>query len=87
MAIQQLSPNSVAANPAYVNPQAKADRASAAAQANQAAQKAIQVIKTDTVTISEQALQKLADERDIAAQEMKESSAERAREALKDKRR
>lgn len=53
----ELSINSVAANPAKINPQAKAELASTAAQANQGAQQAVAQAKTDTVTVSGAALQ------------------------------
>jgi hypothetical protein len=85
MSIQQISPNSVATNPAYVNAQVKTDQTSATPQVNQNAQKAVQAIKTDTVTISQQALQKLANDGDIQAQEAKESNSEAASEKLKGK--
>ena len=61
MAISQISPNSVATNPAYTNPFAKAEQQTAVTQANQSAQKAPQAAKTDTVTLSQQALQKVKD--------------------------
>ena len=85
MSIQQISPNSVAANPAYVNPQVKTDQNTSAPQVSQNAQKAVQSIKTDTVTISQQALQKLASDVDSAAKEAKESAAEKARETQRGK--
>ena len=53
----ELSINSVAANPANVNPQVKTDQATAASQADQNAQKSVEKTKTDTVTVSEAALQ------------------------------
>jgi hypothetical protein len=85
MTLQQISPNSVAANPAYVNSQAKSDRSTAIPQVNQHAQQAIRAIKTDTVTISQQALQKLANDGDTQAQETKESYSAAAGEKLKGK--
>ena len=85
MPIAEISPNSVAANPAYVNPQVKAEQATAAAQVNQDAQKAVQTAKTDTVTISQQAVQKLASDGDNAAKEVKENAAEKATEQLRGK--
>lgn len=54
----ELSINSVAANPANVNPQVKTDQATSVPQANQSAQKSVEKAKTDTVTVSEAALQK-----------------------------
>lgn len=60
MAISQVSMNSVATNPAYTNPYAKIDQSAAAAQGqmNQNAQKTTQQTRTDTVTLSQQAIQK-----------------------------
>lgn len=57
MTTNQVSLNSVASNPAYVNPYAKTDQPAANAQASQDAKKTSQTAKTDTVTISQQALQ------------------------------
>ena len=85
MSIAQISPNSVAVSPADVNPQAKTDQNASAAQAAQDAQKAAQAHKTDTVTISQQAVQKLASDGDAAAKEVKESAAEKASEARRNK--
>lgn len=85
MSIAQLSPNSVAANPAIVNPQVKADQATAAPQVTQDAQKTVQAAKTDTVTISPQAVQMLASDGDTLAVEAKETAAEKASEKLKNK--
>ncbi|MDD2899474.1 MAG: hypothetical protein PHI31_12265 [Desulfuromonadaceae bacterium] len=83
MLIAQLSPNSVNANPAYVNPQVKAEQATTVPQVSQDARKSVQVTKTDTVTISSQALKKLASDGDTKAQEVKESGAEKATESFK----
>lgn len=55
-----LSINSVAANPAQINPQAKAEQTATTAQANQGAQQAVVKTKTDTVTVSGAALQMAA---------------------------
>ena len=85
MSLQQISPNSVAANPAYVNSQVKIDKSTATPQVNQNAQQAVQSIKTDTVTISKQALQKLANDGDTQAQETKERYSESSSEKLKGK--
>ena len=85
MSIAQLSPNSVAANPATVNPQVKADQATATPQVSQDAQKSVQATKTDTVTISPQAVKMLASDGDTAAKEIKESAAEKAAETLRGK--
>ena len=85
MAIDPISSRSVVPNPAAVNPSSKADQATATAQAGHDAQKAAQAAKTDTVTISPQAVKKLANDGDTAAQEAKESAAEKASEALSGK--
>lgn len=85
MEIQQLSPNSVAANPVTVNPQVKADQETTVPQVNQDAQKTVQVAKTDTVTISPQAVKMLANDGDSAAKEITESAAEKATETLRGK--
>lgn len=84
MSIEQISPNSVAANPANVNPQAKVDQAASTAQLKQDAQKTVQAAKTDTVTISPKAVQ-LASDGDTAAVEAKETAAEKASEKLRGK--
>ena len=85
MEIQQLSPNSVNANPVAVNPQVKADQATTVPQVNQDAQKSVKAAKTDTVTISQQALQMLASDGDSAAVEDKETAAKKASEKLSGK--
>lgn len=85
MSIEQISPNSVMANPADVNPQVKAEQATAASLVSQDAQKTANTAKTDSVTISKQAVQMLASDGDSAAQEMKESAAEKASETLRGK--
>ena len=56
MSIAQLSPTIVAANPAYVNPQVRTENNATPNQSNQAAQVSVQSMKTDTVTLSPQAL-------------------------------
>lgn len=80
MGIAQISPVSVQSSPVNVNPLLKADQAAAAYQTNQSSQKSIQAIKTDTVTISPQAIQKLASDGDTAAMEVKESGGQKASE-------
>lgn len=79
MAISPISLNSVATNPAYTNPYAKTEQQSSVPQVNQDAQKAPQVAKTDTVTISRQALQKV-NEGMTGQQETKENPATMAAE-------
>jgi hypothetical protein len=81
----ELSINSVTANPADVNPQVKADQAAAAPQAGKDAQKTVQAAKTDTVIISQQAVQKLASDGDTAAQEAHEKASEKASETVRGK--
>jgi len=85
MSIAQISPNSVMANPADVNPQVKAEQATAVSQVSQDTQKTANTAKTDSVTISMQAVQMLASDGDSAAKEMKESAAEKASETLQNK--
>ena len=62
MSISQISPNSLATNSPYVNPSAKTTETQAGAiqQGNQDAQKPAKAAQTDTVTISQQALQMTA---------------------------
>ncbi|MDK9718099.1 MAG: hypothetical protein OEL57_09365 [Trichlorobacter sp.] len=59
MSISQISPNSLATNSPYVNPSAKTTETQAGAiqQGSQDAQKPAKAAQTDTVTISQQALQ------------------------------
>ncbi len=85
MSITQVSPNSVTINPVHVNPQVKIDQSATVPQVSQDAQKTVQATKTDTVTISPQALQKLANDGDTRAQEVKENGAEKATEAFQGK--
>lgn len=85
MAITQLSPVSVQASPVDVNPQVKADQATSPYQVNQGSNKAILAIKSDTVTISPQAIQKLANDGDAATKEVKESGVEKAAEKVRGK--
>ena len=85
MTIAQLSPNSVAASPAYVNPQIKTDQATAMPQVNHDSQKSFHLKKTDTVTISPQALQKLASDGDNQALEVRETGAEKVTETFRGK--
>lgn len=84
MSISAISPSSVQSNPTQTNPQVQADKNTMPAQAGQPAQKAIKAAQTDTVTISKQAVQLVSDG-DTAAQEAKESAAERASEQLNGK--
>lgn len=74
MSIEQISPSSTVADPAHLNPQVRAEHTAALPQADQDAENTVKAIKTDTVTISPQAVQKLADERDSAAEDVKEKA-------------
>ena len=85
MSIAQLSPANVLATPSHINPQVKTDTYSNLSQANQSAQQSVRATQTDTVTISKEALQKLASDGDSAAQEVKEKGAEKASEKARDK--
>jgi hypothetical protein len=58
MSIPQISPNRVLANPADLNPQVQATQNSSIAKAGEATQKASVENKSDSVTISRQALSK-----------------------------
>jgi hypothetical protein len=80
MSIAQISPAVTQSSP----PQSVAESKAAPSQVAQDAQKTVQAIKTDTVTISPQAVQ-LASDGDTAAAEFKESAAEKATEALKNR--
>ena len=84
MSIAQISPTNVLATPSHVNPQVKADTYSNLSHANQAAQQSVGATRTDTVTISKEALQKLASDGDSAAQETKEKGAEQASEKARE---
>jgi len=59
MSISQISPNSLAAPPQYTNPLGKLSeqQPNVTLQNNQDAQKPVKSTQTDTVTISQQALQ------------------------------
>lgn len=85
MSISQISANSVLANPANVNPKVKTDQVESAYQTNQNSKKDTMAIKSDTVTISQEAIQKLAKDSDIPSQETKENAAEQASEKAKGK--
>ena len=60
MSIAQLSTESVTANPAHTNPHVRTDKAAETAQANQTAENTLKKERTDTVTISRQAVQMAA---------------------------
>lgn len=56
MPIAQISPGSVLANPSHITPTSQTTQHAATAQAVQTAQGAIAKTKSDTVTLSSQAL-------------------------------
>jgi hypothetical protein len=85
MAIAQLSPNSVAANPSYLNPLAQSDRQASTAKASESVQSSIKQIQTDTVTLSSQAL-KMASQSYSPAEEAKEGAPEKTFETVQGKR-
>ena len=60
MSIVQLSPKSITTNPAHINPQVRTDKATATVQANLTAENTLKKQRTDTVTISRQAVQMAA---------------------------
>ena len=66
MSLAQISPTSVQANPANVNPQVKTDQTTAAPQVTQDAKQSVEKTKTDTITVSKVALQ-MASKAAIAA--------------------
>lgn len=70
MAIAQLSPNSVSANPSYLNPLAQTDRQASIAKASESVHNSIKQVQTDTVTLSSQAL-KMASQSYSPAEETK----------------
>lgn len=67
MTMAALSPNSVLATPIQVNPQVRSDLQTSVPQVAQEAQKTAKAAKTDTITISAQAL-KMADDKNVAAE-------------------
>lgn len=76
MALAQLSPKSVASDPAYVNPQVRIDQRTSVPQNSQELQKTENTQKTDTVTLSRLALQKAGYE-DAAAQKTNEKKLDK----------
>lgn len=82
MAISPISTNSLN-NGGFVNPYAKSEQLAAIPQLNQDAQKSPQAAKTDTVTISPQALKMANNEN--GAQESGESKNKQQYEALSGK--
>ena len=82
--IAQISPNGVAARPVDVNPAALAAQNTTVAKAAESAQKTIQQSKTDTVTISSQAL-KLASQTYSLAKETRETPSEKPTKRVLDR--
>lgn len=82
MAISPISTNSLS-SPNVLNPYAKTDQTSTVPQINQNAQKAPQAAKTDTVTISQQALQMASN--DSGTKETGESKTKQQYEAVSGK--
>ena len=78
MSMAQLSPNSIIASPAHVNPQVKAEQAVATPQVNQDAKQSVQATKTDTITFSQQAAKKLQNDVHSSIQELKDRATEAA---------
>lgn len=68
MSIAQLSPNSVASNPAKINPQAKTERTSDVTPVSQDAQRNVQSAKSDVVNISAEALKKASSENNASTE-------------------
>lgn len=85
MAIAQLSPNSVNANPSYLNPLVQSDNQASMAKAGESVQNSIRQIQTDTVTISRQAL-KMASQSYSPAEDTKERAPQKASERSQGKR-
>lgn len=81
MSISQISPNSLTTSSPYVNPYAKTTetQAEASQQVAKDAQKPAKTAQTDTVTISQQALQKTAAQDDSKPEEAKNAPADRTK--------
>jgi hypothetical protein len=76
MPVSQISPSSLTTTSPYVNPTAKTTETQSGAiqQGNQDAQKPVKAAQTDTVTISQQALQKVPDSDNNKPEETKNST-------------
>ncbi len=85
MSISQISPNSLTATTQYSNPYARTTEAAAASlqQDKQDAQKTTKASTTDTVTISRQALQMIANNNDSKAEESRENTDRKRDEAAR----
>lgn len=77
MSIPQLSPNAVIANPTNINPLAHASHNVSAAVAGSMAQQKTAQSKSDSVTISRQALEKAA-QAEAHSEEAKETQTKEA---------
>ena len=85
MSMAQLSPNSVVANPSYINPLAQSDQHAPIAKASEAVQQTIQKTKTDSVTISKQALMMSA-QTNRPAEETRENEVQNPYEKIQGRR-
>lgn len=74
----QLSPNSIIANPAHINPQVKVEQAVAVPKVNQEVQQTVQATKTDTITFSQQAAKRVVNDVHSSIQELKDRATEAA---------
>lgn len=85
MTMAALSPSSLLASPAHVNPQVKTAVRASEPQVAQDAQRVSEATQTDTITISPQAL-KMADDKNALAKEAANSADEQqALQQAKDK--
>lgn len=78
MSMAQLSPNSIIANPAHINPQVKVEQTVAVPQVNQDAKQSVQATRTDTITFSQQAANKVVNDVHSSIQELKDRANEAA---------
>ena len=76
MSMAQLSPNSIIANPAHINPQVKVEQSVAVPKVNQEVQQTVQAIKTDTITFSQQAAKRVVNDVHSSIQELKDRATE-----------
>jgi hypothetical protein len=83
--VAAMSPYSVDTSTMRVNPQVRVDQNATTPQVKQDAAKSTQAFRTDTVTISQQALQKLASDGDTKAKEVTEKNGEKSSEKVRGK--
>lgn len=81
MALAQLSPNSVMAPSAPIDPHTRTDQSTTTATAGREADNAVRKTTTDTVTISRRAAEMAAKTRE-PAQKAKEARTEKARKQV-----